>query len=139
MNRHRGLGYAAAGLALAAPLAADDLTGSQLFICSAWHAAVCNTDGACEATEAWKLNMPDFLEVDLRGKVMQTREGSDEPRTSPIQNIAREGTQILLTGHQETRGWTWVVNEASGEGVLALVSDNSSVTLFTVCTATNAS
>jgi hypothetical protein len=139
MSRPLRLAYTAAALVLSAPLAADDLTGSQRFVCSAWHAAVCGTEGTCEATEAWRLNLPDFLEVDLRGKVMQTREGSDEPRTTPIQNVAREGNQIILSGHQETRGWSWVVNEGSGEGVLALISDNSSVSLFTVCTATDAS
>jgi hypothetical protein len=139
MNRHRLFGYASAALALSAPLAADELTGAQFFMCSAWHAAVCNTDGSCDATEAWRLNMPDFLQVDVRGKVMKTPDGSDQPRESPIATLVREAGKLFMSGHQETRGWTWIINETSGEGVLALVSDNSSVTLFTVCTATDPS
>jgi hypothetical protein len=139
MKKHERLGYATALLALSGALAADDLTGSQSFICSAWHAAVCNTDGACDNTEAWRLNMPDFLKVDLRGKELVTPESSDEPRASPIETIARESGQIFLSGRQAERAWTWIVNETSGEGVLALVSENSSVTVFTVCTTVDAS
>ena len=139
MKTYERVGYATALLALSAGLAADDLTGSQSFICSAWHAAVCNTEGACDDTEAWRLNMPDFLRVDLRGKELVTPERSDQPRASPIETIAREGRQLFLSGRQEQRAWTWIVNETSGEGVLALVSENSSVTLFTVCTSAGAS
>ena len=139
MNRHRLFRYASAALALSAPLAADELTGAQFFMCSAWHASVCTAEGTCDSTEAWRLNMPDFLQVDLRGKLMKTPAASDQPRESPIANVVREASKIFLSGHQETRGWTWIINETSGEGVLALVSENSSVTLFTVCTATDAS
>jgi hypothetical protein len=118
-------------------LAADDLTGSESFICTGWHAAVCNTEGVCDNTEAWRLNMPDFLRLDLRNKELFTPEGSDEPRASPIESIAREDNKIYLSGRQGTRGWSWIVNESSGEGTLALVTENSSVTIFTVCTSTD--
>jgi hypothetical protein len=125
---------ATALLTLCGGVAADDLTGSQSFICTGWHAVTCNTEGVCDNTEAWKLNMPDFLRVDLRGKELFTPEGSDQPRASPIESIAREDNILYLNGRQGARGWSWIVNEASGEGTLALVSENSSVTIFTACT-----
>jgi hypothetical protein len=78
--------------------------------------------------------MPDFLKVDLRNKELVTPESSDEPRASPIEDVAREGARIFMSGRQGERGWSWIVNESSGEGTLALVSDSSSVTVFTVCT-----
>lgn len=124
-----GLGAAAAGAA------ADDLTGHDEFICTAWHAVMCTTEGTCTPTEAWRLAMPDFVRIDLDARELTTPEGSEQPRFSTIESIGRNNGRIFLNGWQESRGFTWVINEASGEGSLAIAEDNAVVTLFTACAA----
>jgi hypothetical protein len=119
----------------AASAAADDLTGHDEFVCTAWHAVMCTTEGDCTPTEAWRLGMPDFLKVDLGEREMATPEGSEAPRFTTIESIGRNEGRIFLNGWQQSRGYTWVINEASGEGSLAIASDNSVVTLFTACAA----
>jgi len=119
-----------------ATASADDLTGADSFICTAWHAVVCTTEATCDPTEAWRLEMPDFIKVDLEEEVLVTPERSDEPRFAMIEDIERSSERIFLNGWQDTRGFTWVINEASGEGTLAIVSDTTVVTLFTACAAT---
>ena len=126
-----GLGLASA----AAVAAADDLTGHDEFVCTAWHAVMCTTEGTCTPTEAWRLAMPDFIKVDLDARELATPEGTEQPRFTTIGSIGRNEGRIFLNGWQGERGYTWVINEASGEGSLALAEDNAVVTLFTACAA----
>jgi hypothetical protein len=123
-----------AGMSLAA---ADEIIGKDQFVCTAWHAITCTTEGQCNPTEAWRLNMPDFLKVDLDAEELQTPEGTDEPRFTAIESISRNEGRIFLNGWQQARGFTWVINEESGEGTLAIVSDTTVVTLFTACAASD--
>jgi hypothetical protein len=134
-NWRRLLGFSL-GMA-AATAAADDLTGQDRFVCTAWHAVMCTTEGSCTPTEAWRLQIPDFLKVDLRAREMATPEGSEQVRFTTIENIGRNEGRIFLSGWQQARGFTWVINEASGEGSLAIASDTAVVTLFTACAASD--
>ena len=130
-RRVLGLGLgAAAGIA-----AADDLTGSDEFVCTAWHAVMCTTEGTCTPTEAWRLAMPDFIKIDLDAREVATPEGTEQPRFTTIGSIERREGSIFLSVSQGERGYTWVINEGSGEGSLALAEDNAVVTLFTACAA----
>jgi hypothetical protein len=113
--------------------AADEIVGTDRFVCTAWQAISCSTEGNCKPTEAWRLNMPDFLKVDLRAKELITPEGTDEPRASAIETVTRRDGRVFLSGSQQARGYTWVINEETGEGTLAIVSDTTVITLFTAC------
>jgi hypothetical protein len=126
-----GLGLAS----VAAAAAADDLTGHDEFVCTAWHAVMCTTEGTCTPTEAWRLAMPDFVKIDLDARELVTPEGTEQPRFTTIGSIERREGRIFLSGSQGERGYTWVINEESGEGSLALAEDNAVVTLFTACAA----
>jgi hypothetical protein len=79
--------------------------------------------------------MPDFIKIDLDARELATPEGTAEPRFTTIENVRRNEGLIMLSGSQNERGFTWVINEASGEGSLAIVADNAVVTLFTACAA----
>ena len=113
--------------------AADDVTGTDRFVCTAWQAISCSTEGDCKSTEAWRLNIPDFLKVDLGAKELLTPEGSGEQRSSSIETVTRRDGRVFLSGSQEARAYSWVINEATGEGTLAIVSDTTTITLFTAC------
>lgn len=136
MNNRARLALAA-GLVAASAAQADDITGADTFICTAWHATVCTTEATCEQTEAWKLDMPDFLKVDLDEGVLSTPERSDAPRYAEIESIHRNAGRVFLNGWQQERGFSWVINEASGEGTIAIVNETTVVTLFTACAATD--
>jgi len=45
--------------------------------------------------------------------------------------------RLHLHGSQEDRGYIWIINEASGEGTLSMVTDTTVISLFTVCAATD--
>jgi hypothetical protein len=128
---------ALAGALAAGAASADDVTGAEHILCTAWHAIACSTEGDCESTEAWRLSIPDFVKVDLETRQLVTPEGSEQPRQTAIGNISRNLGKLFLTGTQDDRAYSWVINEGSGEGTLAIVSDTTVISLFTACVATD--
>lgn len=115
---------------------ANTITGRNAFVCTAWQAMSCSTSDECKTTEAWRLNLPDFVRVDLRAQEFSTLPGSDEMRTTPIASITRTDGLLFLSGSQQDRGFTWVINEDTGEGTMAIVTDTTVISLFTACAAT---
>jgi hypothetical protein len=114
---------------------ADDVTGSDSLLCYGLSAARCQNGEACEAVEPWRLNIPDFVKLDLRVKRIQTTAGSNDQRETPLQSVQRNNGTILIQGTQGERAFSWLITETSGEGTLSVAGVGQGVTVFTVCTA----
>jgi hypothetical protein len=113
---------------------ADDVSGSNSLLCYGLSAARCEIGEACTAVAPWQLNLPDFVKLDLRGKLIQTTAASAEQRETPLQNVQRNNGTILLQGVQGERAFSWLISETSGEGTLSVAGHGQGVTVFTVCT-----
>ena len=124
-----------AGLLYCGAVFADDLTGSDSLLCYGLSAARCETGEVCESVEPWKLNIPDFVRLDLKGKRIQTTAASSEKRETPLQTVQRANGTISIQGSQGERLFSWLISEASGEGTLSVAAQGQGVTVFTVCTA----
>jgi hypothetical protein len=124
-----------AGLLYSAAVVADDLTGSDSLLCYGLSAARCETGEMCEMVEPWRLNLPDFVKLDLRGKRIQTTAASAEQRETPLQSVERSNGTIMIHGSQGERAFSWLITETSGEGTLSVAGHGQGVTVFTVCTA----
>jgi hypothetical protein len=114
---------------------ADDVSGSDSLLCYGLSAARCETGAACESLEPWRLNIPDFVKLDLRGRRIQTTAASNEQRETPLQTVQRSNGTILIHGQQGERAFSWLITETSGEGTLSVAGQGQGVTVFTVCTA----
>ena len=124
----------AVGLLYCGAVFADDVTGSDSLLCYGLSAARCETGEACESVEPWKLNIPDFVRLDLKGKRIQTTATSSEKRETPVQTVQRANGMISIQGAQGERLFSWLISEASGEGTLSVAAHGQGVTVFTVCT-----
>jgi hypothetical protein len=113
---------------------ADDVSGSDSLLCYGLSAARCETGEACESVEPWRLNIPDFVKLDLRSKRIQTTAASNDPRETPLQTVQRSNGTILVQGQQGERAFSWLITETSGEGTLSVAAVGQGVTVFTVCT-----
>ena len=51
---------------------ADDLTNQQLILCTSVSAMHCSEDGDCVVDMPWNLNIPQFLQLNLKEKTMST-------------------------------------------------------------------
>ena len=133
--RHR---IAAAGFAAAAAIssisAADDLTGQDRMLCTAVEATRCMETGSCTSELPWNLNIPQFIEIDLKAKTFSTTKASAENRTTPIRSVAREEGLIILQGYEAGRAFSFVIHEESGMASVAVARDGLTVSIFGACT-----
>ncbi len=121
-------------LANAPGAAADDLTAADSFLCSAAQATVCSADGSCTTEPPWKLDIPQFIEVDLEDKTLSTTEASGENRSTTIKNLEREEGLIVLQGYENGRAFSFVIAEEDGMASIAVARDGISVAVFGACT-----
>jgi hypothetical protein len=106
-----------------------------MLICSGLSAARCEiATGTCEAKTPWALNLPDFVKLDIRGKLVTSTDARGEARRTPIGTIQRANGFIVLQGIDGERPFSWLITEATGEGTMTLSSPRAGITVFTVCT-----
>ena len=130
--------FVAAVLVLGAQAAsADDLTGSDRFLCVPVQAAVCVEDGECAVDLPWNVNIPQFIEVDLEARRLATTAASGENRTTPIEHLRRDAGNIVFHGFEMGRAFSWVIDEATGRVTAAIATDGISVAIFGACTPLN--
>ena len=94
--KHRWKGPALILFAFTFPAAAiaDDLTGQQLILCTAVQVAVCEDGGDCDIETPGELNVPQFIQVNLKEKKLATTPASGENRSTPIGMVLRQDGNI---------------------------------------------
>ena len=112
----------------------DDLTGKDRLLCGAVHAAQCTPNGDCHTAPAWELNIPQFIEIDLKNKAVETTKASGENRASSISNISREGGLIVFQGVQDGRAFSFVITELTGMASVTVAREDMTVSIFGACT-----
>jgi hypothetical protein len=113
---------------------ADDLTGSDRFLCTPIQATLCVEDGECAVDLPWNVNIPQFIEVNLGTKRLATTAASGENRQTPIEHLRRVDGNIVFHGFEMGRAFSWVIDEASGRVTAAIAADGMSVAIFGACT-----
>lgn len=116
------------------PLYADELTGADAILCSAVEATLCGADGECESGPPWNWQIPQFLEIDLKKKLIRTTQASGEDRSTPIKNTERSDGKIFLQGVEQGRAFSFVISEQTGVASAAIAADEITVTVFAACT-----
>jgi hypothetical protein len=113
---------------------ADDLKGANVLLCTAVQATVCTPDGDCEIGPPWNWNIPQFIEVDLGGKILRTTKASGENRSTPIKNLERAEGKIFIQGVERGRAFSFVIEEDTGYATIAVAREGIGVTVFGACT-----
>ncbi len=120
-------------------VAADDLTGSNKFLCMASHASVCWVDGTCETGPPWNWDVPQFIEIDISQKRLATTRASGENRSTTIENLRRDGGHIILQGYENGRAYSFFIEEKTGYTTVTVTRPDLGVTVFGACTPKTAS
>jgi len=113
---------------------ADDLSNQDLLLCTAVSVMHCTDDGDCLVDLPWNLNIPQFIQVDLKDKKLSTTKASGENRSTPIQNLLRQDGQIYLQGVQLGRAFSFVIDEKSGMMSVGVAKEGAVVSVFGACT-----
>lgn len=95
---------------------------------------LCVETGECYDVQPWEADIPQFVVIDTRKKVISTTRASAERRTTPVASYVREGGKIYLQGMQYGRAFSFVIDEATGLVTVAVSRDGLSVSIFGACT-----
>lgn len=113
---------------------ADDLRGSDRFLCSSLEATVCLADGACLVLPPEELNIPQFIVVDAKAGKLETTVASGERRETKADTVRRADESIQLQGHEAGRAFSLLINELTGRATFASAADERGVIVFAACT-----
>ena len=133
-NRVASVAAGALGLALCARGSADDLKAQDRFLCTALQASVCTTDAECTDDAPWNLNIPQFIEIDVKNKTVSTTKASGENRSTPVRSVDRADGLIVLQGFEAGRAFSFVISEETGIASVAVARDSKVVSIFGACT-----
>jgi hypothetical protein len=133
MNRLGLTAFLCAMTLAVGPVLADDLTGSDRFLCTSVLATSCGDDGECESAPPWELNIPQFIKVDLDARTLSTTKTSGENRSTRIKSVERENGLIILQGSEQGRAFSFVITEETGMSSIAVARDGLAVAVFGAC------
>ena len=131
----KNLLVAGLGLAVSAPVAAEDVTGVTRMVCSSGQAQICLETGECYAATPFELAVPDFVIIDTKKGVISTTKASGLNRSTEFTKSERKDGLIYLQGVEGGRAFSFVIHEATGRMTAAIARDGLSVTVFGACTA----
>lgn len=126
------LGIAVACLAPERVVAAGRYDGSAPMICAAMAVTECEADGRCQRRNAEKVNFPALFRVDVPAMKLRNLE-AEKNRESSIRNLDRVSGKIILSGFEGERGWTVLINEASGKMSATAAGDGEGFVIFGQC------
>jgi len=117
--------------------AKDEIDGSANLICAAFDVMAWLDGGICSRGEARSFEMPEFMNVDFKKKVVEATYDAESKKTanSPIKNSEISGNQLILQGVENNHGWTMAIDRSSGRMSLAVVGHEVSFSIFGACKA----
>ena len=135
-NRKFSIGLAL-GLGLSLNLmstgtAAAGFDGKSNLVCAAIHVIGC-TDGVCAEGNSQTFDLPTFVYIDFKGKVVHGTNDSGDEVTSPINNFELTDKAIILQGFENHRGWTLGVDRQTGGMTLSATGSDVSFIIFGNC------
>ena len=98
-------------LALPVTARAGGVSGSKPMLCAVTGARDCSYDGDCVGAAPEELNLPPFLVVDAKAKLLSEYKGE---RKSPVQTVFEKDGNVVLQGY-EARAWSIVISKETGK------------------------
>jgi hypothetical protein len=111
---------------------AEARDASKPLRCAFAEAAECDPAATCADVTLEQIELPEEMRVDFAAKQLTS---SDNQRSSPIHAVETLDDVLVLQGHQNGRGWTLVVDRASGHLSASLASAEGAFVLSGGCTA----
>jgi len=113
---------------------ADEVASAEKILCTAIQATRCSMDDECSTGPPWTLNIPQFIEIDLKKKQLATTAASGENRVTPFKNLERVEGVMYLQGVEGGRAFSFVIDEATGSLSVAVATKTGTTTVLGACT-----
>ena len=125
-------------LASSSANAIDEFDSKSNLICAAFDVMACLDTGRCSRGEARTFDMPEFMKVDFKKKVINASYDEESEKltaNSPIKNSEISGNQLILQGVENNHGWTMAINQENGRMSLSVVGYEVNFSIFGACKA----
>jgi len=119
---------------LSGAVLAENLSGTNKFLCSPIQVNACKASGDCNSGLPSSFNIPQFIVVDLNKKELRTTKASSENRKTQLKSVQREEGLIILQGYELGRAFSFMINESTGVASVAVSRDGTTVSVFGACT-----
>jgi hypothetical protein len=124
-----GLALSAVAAAFAPAASAGDFDGSKPLICAPVQAMECYAGEECKMGLPDAVGAPAFMRIDFT-----QRRVVGPKRSSAIESVTADETQLLLQGIELGHAWSMSLNHQTGKMVLSLVGKDVAFVLFGSCT-----
>ena len=111
---------------------AAGVDGSAPLACDLTQAADCDGDATCSGASVEQIGLPSVIVVDFAGSRLAS---AGDERTSPIAAVEKLDDVLVLQGQQNGRGWTMVIDRATGHLSATLADVDGAFVLAGACTA----
>ena len=125
------LGVVGICLALHQATAAGKADGSVPLVCVPLSVTECGADDECQRGTAASINLPQFLQVDVKAMTIRAVEQGWQ---SPIGSLAHVNGKLILQGVQGTHGWTLIIAEDTGQMSATIAGAVAGYIIFGSCT-----
>jgi len=112
-------------------MAAAKFDGSTPLLCVPVMVSECRVEGQCRRVTADGVDLPQFLEVDVKVRTVSSAESG---RSAPVTAVDHINGNMVLQGAQAGRGWTMTISEETGKMSAAIASSAEGWVVFGDCT-----
>ena len=113
---------------------ASDFDGSKPLLCAVIEEFDCTSGEECLSGSPQSINIPQFLRIDFKEKVITGDRGDGEIRSTTVNNMERVDGKMILQGIQNGKAWSMVITEATGKMTVTAADDQVGFVVFGVCT-----
>ncbi len=117
-------------LLLAPTSALAGVDGGKRMLCAFTEAIECSPEDDCSRGSVESLNIPPFIEIDPKKKLMQEHKGE---RKSTVTTVTERDGHVVLQGY-ENRAFSVSISKESGRLTATASGPEAGFVLFGVCT-----
>ena len=120
---------------------AGNFDGSKALYCALMDTVQCLPGGECQEVETEDVNLPDFIMINFKKKIITTTKEGGSERSSKIENrelidgkLIVQGAEDGVEGVRDGLGWSIAINETTGKMVFTGSGDGVGFVFFGACT-----
>lgn len=132
MGRNAALLLGLLALLLPAGAWAEGIDGETPLVCDLTKGSLCDGVAACAPADFAKIDLPPVYTVDFAAKQLASEDGQ---RTSPIASKELLDAVLVLQGFQNGRGWSMVIDRATGHLSATVADVEGALVIAGACTA----
>ena len=111
-----------------------DYDGSNPLLGAVIEIHECRPGLACQKVTPTEADMPRFVEIDFKNKIISEVGKNKDRRSTAIKALERLDDRLVLRGGDNGRGWTMTIMAETGDMVATVSGEKTGFVVFGACT-----